>query len=361
MDNSTKQVAKEATEWVLALAEYPSPETIQSFESWIRTSSEHARQFCLCATDFAVRSHLPLVQKDAVAFWAARAERIMTEMGKRASLSASVWRPVAPSSGGGSSSRRTVAGVSRYGVGLVAAALVGTLLVIPDDSNPEQPWTVYKSLHDSSTQVLLEDDTLLTLNPASEVRARLSGRSREVQVMQGAATFAIAPEAARPFSVQLKGGSVETYGTRLTVAVTDAFSAVHVNEGTARLTAARGHEATLHGAEAARLTRDGVIERVPRGEQAVYTIRGETLAEVAATLNRDNALQVLVEGSARDVRFTGRVRIDSLEWLAALEHHGFWVEVHDTWALVREVDDAVPAARCPVPPLSDASTGGTRL
>lgn len=353
MDNSTNQTAKEATRWVLALTDAPSLETIQSFEAWIRTSPEHARQFSLCATNFAARSRLRPIQEDAVAFWARRVERILMEMAERAPLIASVWRPVASSPVGEGPIRKVVSGVRRYAMAPLAAAFIGALLVSSHESKPEQAWTAYKSLHDTSAKVLLADGTLLTLNPASVVRTRISDQARVVQVMEGAATFSIAPDIGRPFSVRVNGGSIETYGTRLTVAVTDAFSAIHVNEGTARLSA-HGRTALLYGAEAARISRDGVIERVARGEQAVYRIRDETLAQVAAAFNRDNALQVFVEGSARDVRFTGRVRIDSMEWLAALEHHGFWVQIHDTWALVRMLDDSAPPPRCPASPLADA-------
>jgi transmembrane sensor len=61
--------------------------------------------------------------------------------------------------------------------------------------------------------VPLSDGSIVTLNTSSQVRVRITGARRRVEVLRGQANFEVAEDLSRPFIVSAGGGEVRALGT----------------------------------------------------------------------------------------------------------------------------------------------------
>ncbi|WP_295555167.1 FecR family protein [uncultured Stenotrophomonas sp.] len=209
---------------------------------------------------------------------------------------------------------------------MAAAACIALLGVglVPQLMPTEQ---LYSADHGELRELVLPDQTQVRLNADSRLRARMGWFSRRVELLQGEATFDIAPDR-RPFEVQVNGLQIRDIGT--------VFDVSRRLQGT-RIGVVSGEvEVWSQGADTRRLAQlgEGRVVQVDARSHAVESLDvplsmlldwqqrkvsflDERLDEVAAAFNRHNQVQVRVldEGAA-SARLSGSLdahRIGALQ------------------------------------------------
>ncbi len=178
---------------------------------------------------------------------------------------------------------------------LVGAALLYTNM--PAEINEVQ----YSTAIGERRDFLLPDGSLLQLNTDSAVTVRMEESRRVLTLQHGEAYFDIAPNSARPLTVNTAGGSVRVLGTQFNIRQIGSKSTVSVVEGRVavmttahtgkggelapELTLVANQQANLQeGTPPAAATIEGLNVAAWRQGQLIYD--GATLADVVVDLNR---------------------------------------------------------------------------
>lgn len=190
----------------------------------------------------------------------------------------------------------------------------------------------------------LADGSVVNLNTRSRIEVRFAEHSRDIRLLEGEALFTVAHDATRPFRVSSGDSVIQALGTQFNVYRREDATTVSVLEGVVQLTMAKkadeaavarediaaGSNAPqpsptkLTAGEEAEVRLNGQIEKrtAPDIAQAAawrerkLIFRGDPLNHVAAEINRYNdAVQVRVEGAARDRRIIGVFAADDPESL----------------------------------------------
>lgn len=181
----------------------------------------------------------------------------------------------------------------------------------------------------------LPDGSELTLDADSEVQAAYYGERRELRLLRGAAFFAVAHDAARPFSVRAAGTLVTVLGTRFSVELEGNAEAptvlVAVQSGRVRVRPDQGdpgEHVELGAGDAL-----SVLASTGRGPPGVHRRRGEAapwregwlsfsdtpLGQAAGRIQRYRSAPLQVHPSVAALPVSGEVRIASAdEWLRLL-------------------------------------------
>lgn len=180
---------------------------------------------------------------------------------------------------------------------------------------------------DQPLTVRLADGSNVQLNRHSEMRVRLARASRHIVLADGEAAFDVAHDAARPFVVEAAGREVRVLGTAFDIVSHDDAFSVEVERGVVAVTA-RSSTAPVRLTAGGRVRQVGdaaaQVDAVDPGAIAawrsgVLVYRAATMAEVGRDLSRYFGKPVIVSASARDLRFTGALRIaDEKTMLAQL-------------------------------------------
>ncbi|MGC3986760.1 MAG: sigma-70 family RNA polymerase sigma factor [Pseudorhodoferax sp.] len=173
----------------------------------------------------------------------------------------------------------------------------------------------------------LPDGSTVELDADSRVQLDFFRARRAVQLLQGAAFFAVAHDRDRPFSVQAGAVRVTVLGTRFGVERLPAGGVlVQVESGRVRVEPAPGRPAQDLGAGQALLVlADGTAR--PAGGEAAPWRHGEivfadsTLGEALARLQRYTPEPLQASPDAAALPVSGRVRIaQARAWLDQLPH-----------------------------------------
>lgn len=180
----------------------------------------------------------------------------------------------------------------------------------------------------------LPDGSVLTLDALSTVEIAYFGDRREVRLFSGGAFFAVAHDAARPFSVRAAAATVTVLGTRFAVELDGGTlprtAAVGVAVESGRVRAEHGALGTaleLGAGEAVRLLPDGSVARnTADGSAGVAPWRDgwlsfsrTPLALAAERISRYRSQPVRVHADAATLPVSGEVRIARAdEWLRLL-------------------------------------------
>ena len=222
----------------------------------------------------------------------------------------------------------------------VAAAVVLAVGVWPMVPNETQ---VYQTTTRTRT-VELADGSVIRMNRHSHMSVRLRSDRREVTLSDGEAAFDVAHEADRPFVITAGDHSVQVLGTAFNVINHDQNFSVSVERGVVAVTPSRtntvlrltaGQRIEKRGAQALVMSQvDPAVVSAWRDGVLVY--RAAPLDQVADDLSRYLDKPVHVSASARDVRFTGALRVgdeaimlEQLRELAPVEvsRSADWVEL----------------------------------
>ncbi|WP_165842893.1 FecR family protein [Phenylobacterium deserti] len=242
----------------------------------------------------------------------------------------------APSREAPSRSRR------RLAIALAAAAAVALLAAIGVAYSRVQPET-FETPVGAPRQVRLADGSQLTLDTASRVRVRLTPRARTVELERGQVLFAVAHDAARPFTVVAFDVQVRALGTRFEVDRKGAQLAITLLQGAvevrgpdqARSWALRpGQQLRLAGG-AAELAPVDVAE-AEAWTSGRITLRDTPLAAAVAEVNRYSREPVRLEApDLADARVSGVFQAGDNAAFVAAAQALYDLEVHRENGAVR--------------------------
>ena len=210
----------------------------------------------------------------------------------------------------------------RWGVPIAACAVVGVGVwqLRPQDA-ALPPADVYETAPGEIRAITLADGSRIDLDAASRVEVRLAPALRSVALVRGEAAFDVSHDPARPFTVAVGDRTVRVLGTEFNIVRQSGTMRVTVRRGVVAVAGAGGTE---H-----RLTPGQQLEHQEGSPHAVVTLvsaddafawkhgvlvyRDRPLADVAADLSRHSKVPVRVDPSARRLRFTGTLSVDTLD------------------------------------------------
>ena len=207
--------------------------------------------------------------------------------------------------------------------GLAAAAACIAFVAWPGRA-PTATTTEFATAAAQRHSLTLADGTQIDLSARTRVTIALGSAERRVQLADGQAFFAVAKDAAKPFTVETPAGSVLVTGTKFAVrAEPGAGLEVLVSEGQVRVSPAASDAPVTLGA-GQRLTATGAqiaVEALPpeaiadalawRNGQVVFyaTPISQALASFARFHGRDIATSI----EAANLHIGGRYNLDDLE------------------------------------------------
>jgi len=168
-------------------------------------------------------------------------------------------------------------------------------------------------------QITLADGSVVELNTDSELTVRLRRNERDLTLLQGEATFEVAPDKSRPFIVVAGSTGVRAVGTVFNVQKSDATVEVLVTKGVVAVGPPRDVAADhfmlplvdagqMAIAASSRVTVQSLdqeeIARRLAWHEGMLLFNGQTLADVAAQFNRYNERKLVITDAT-----VGRVRI----------------------------------------------------
>ncbi|MGH8194155.1 MAG: FecR family protein [Woeseiaceae bacterium] len=238
--------------------------------------------------------------------------------------------------------------------GIAAAAIIVLLLPGPEYE------AAFQTAIGQQKEVLLPDDSVMTLNTNSEAIVHYDDEERRVRLLKGEAHFAIAPASERPFRVVAGTGTVSAVGTAFNVYLKGDLVEVTVTEGVvevrpnALLTANDEDKAGSRRPSVAPV-RTVAAERLKKGQKVEYreTIKsvsnvdpqeiarelawqagmldfqGNTLAEVIAEATRYTETRITIEDAEIEgLHVTGYLRAGDIDTLLELIESNEQVTVH---------------------------------
>ncbi|OZI77311.1 FecR family protein [Bordetella genomosp. 12] len=186
------------------------------------------------------------------------------------------------------------------------------------------------------TTQTLADGTRITLNSASAVNLRYDAARRAIELLQGEILVEVAKDAARPFVVETRDGSMRALGTRFVVSREEDDTVLQVLESrvgvqTAQQRRAHSTESTVvHAGEGVRIRADGVSPVTPLDARSIeeawaqhrLLVDDRPLAEVLDDLSRYRSGSIQYDASAiRHLRISAVLPLDdtdrALQLLAA--------------------------------------------
>ncbi|MEM9170135.1 MAG: FecR domain-containing protein [Pseudomonadota bacterium] len=261
------------------------------FEAWLTADPRHADAYDRATTVWAAYGALNRQNVDAALFEPNAADRVREIAG-----------------GFGGAADWTVRGFAVAGgafavlVLAVAAALFGGPGAPPRDL-ADNPIVAFETAVGEMREVTLTDRSVLTLGPSTRVHVAVSADRRRIDLINGAAVFAVAPDASRPFTVHADQFVARAVGTvfdvrhnggvvRLSVleGVVDAAHPVVVNNKPAGVFA---QERLVKGQRIAAVADEGLSPVQPFEERTFASWRtgrmryvGAPLSEIIADANR---------------------------------------------------------------------------
>ncbi len=159
-------------------------------------------------------------------------------------------------------------------------------------------------------RVVLADGSRVQLNTDSAVRVRYSGAERGVTLVRGEALFEVAHDAARPFIVSAGDARIEALGTRFDVRRDAGGVRVSLLEGRVQVgTAAQSQAAILRPDQAVTVQGGRVSAPSTTTAEAAagwtsgrITLRGVSLQQAVAEMNRYSRRRVIVDAPAETLR-----------------------------------------------------------
>lgn len=193
VDLQQERIDREAADWFVQRSEGDHRDTDTAFFQWLASDERHGRTY----------DEIAAIYEDVALIAAAD-----SQAGSSLDVP-SAWR-------------RRVAG------GILAASLAALALFI---AMPGTPSVSYRTGVGEIREVTLADGSVVTLGPQTQLEARIGNDGRDVEISGGAAFFAVAHDARRPFLIDAGGAEVRVVGTRFEVSRREHTTAVLVEQG----------------------------------------------------------------------------------------------------------------------------------
>ncbi len=203
--------------------------------------------------------------------------------------------------------------------GLVAAALVVTIApsLATRLIDPLAGATTYTTTVGEIRDVTLADGSVVTLDTATTLRAKVDGRVRRLALDQGAAYFAVAHDKAHPFQVAVADRQVVVTGTHFATTLREGRARVELLEGSVEVTDAGARTAAARLAPGDQVTfaagspvrREARLDpaRAVAWRQHRLVFEDAALSEVLAELSRYTDVRIRLADPA-----LGRQRVTAM-------------------------------------------------
>lgn len=194
--------------------------------------------------------------------------------------------------------------------------------------------------------VVLADGSTVHLDSRTALTFDQAGGKRTVRLLEGAAAFAVAPDARHPFTVNADGGSVTALGTAFAVRESAGRSEVAVSEHSVKVRTPAGETAVVHEGEATHFGNDSIgrVSTIDVASETAWTrgkliVFDQPLGEVVARIGRERRGYWTVRGPAASLRVNGVYDLNApLAALAALKEtfdlHAF--ELSDRFVILSQ-------------------------
>lgn len=323
---------REAAEWFIVIhgETDPEPETLQAWLRWMAADEAHRTAFEAVSAAWhhappSLMVLMPTAQElaedeydgeQSVAQW--HASKLQASQASAAKVSA-LWERM-------------------QRVSIAAAAVMAWIAVgwFFYHETPQAPaWGVFETQVGEHKELLLADQSRISLGARSRVKVNLTADRREIRLETGEAYFQVAKDTKRAFVVHAMGGSITALGTAFDVRAVRDHVTVMVAEG---VVSVRGVQTPAADAEQVRvsprqqvtfdrrgreplLVRDAPnLEERLRWREGWLIYRNEPLGNVIADVSRYTERHMEVsDHDAANLRFSGAVYREAVnEWLLAL-------------------------------------------
>ncbi len=227
-------------------------------------------------------------------------------------------------------------------VGAFAAAAVvalATFLYWPFAPKEPPAGTQYATAVGDQRSIALADGSTLMLDTQTVLVERYNPRERRVDLLQGQAQFEVRGDAARPFVVHARGGTVTAIGTRFQVRVADAGATVTLLEGEVHVAASLSNGpkrvASLQPGQTLRFDADGTLGSVQIADlramqgwmEGKLYVDNWRLQDFVAELNRYSDTQLRIDDpELREVRISGVFQTRNRDNLGRLLAQGWGIQ-----------------------------------
>jgi transmembrane sensor len=187
--------------------------------------------------------------------------------------------------------------------------------------------------------VPLADGTRVELNTATQLRAAVSSKTRDVWLDRGEAYFEVAHDAGRPFVVHVGQRQVTVLGTkfsvrregdRIEVDVVDGRVRVNTGDRAAPPVLTRGDRLIAEGRSVLVTKDEGRVTGALVWRQGLLSFDQSTLGAAAAEFNRYNRKQLVVDDpTAAAMRIGGSFEAENVEAFARLLQEAYGLKVED--------------------------------
>jgi transmembrane sensor len=311
---STERIEAEAAEWLARLDGEPGPEVHVAFERWCAASAAHRRAYAELAGTWARLDLLRDVHAETV-------EEAPAPIPERAATT-------------GTDTARPFH-IRRYAIAAVLTIAVAGATAFWMSIRPD----AYATDTGEQRRVVLADGSVVEMNTNTRLRVRETAGRRDVFLEQGEASFSVAHDATRPFSVYVDQTCVRATGTKFIVRRAQDVEVLVTEGAVALLGVAAGGAAPLLPPPDAPRVRAGQGARVGRGQVALESLsqadvdqrtawergmlmfRNDTLGAIAAEFNRYNERKlVLADARTAELRLGGYFKAANVdEFIDAIE------------------------------------------
>jgi transmembrane sensor len=207
--------------------------------------------------------------------------------------------------------------------GLAAAVLVATIApsLATRFTDPLAGATTYTTAVGEIRDVTLADGSVVTLDTATTLRAKVDGRVRRLALDKGAAYFAVAHDKAHPFQVAVADRQVVVTGTHFATTLRDGRARVELLEGSVEVTEPRASTAAarLTPGDQVTFAAGGAVRREARFDPARavawrrhrLVFEDAALSEVLAELSRYTDVRIgLADPALGRQRVTAMLPLD---------------------------------------------------
>lgn len=269
-----------------------------------------------------------------------KAQRVWQLSGAVPAQHAQHWQTPPPPTGDLPPRRR------RRPLALLGAALAACLVLTFALLLPGPEWQSGKG---EQLAMALGDGSRVTLNADSRLDSRFEAHRRVVRLQQGGAFFEVAPDADRPFVVEVGETRIEVLGTAFDVLAEEDGLSLSVAHGSVRVSDGRLHSALLdtplQAGERLRLDRrqgEVLRDQIPPRQIAAWRdglliAQDDRIGTLVQRLRRHNpGLILLADDELEAHQVTGAYRLDTpLAALRAMvEPYGGRVDSYGPWLLV---------------------------
>ena len=214
----------------------------------------------------------------------------------------------------------------------LAAAAGLAALVIAFLFFPRQAYEAsFRTAIGQHEEILLPDDSVVTLNTDSEASVHYTAEERRVHLKRGEAHFVIPPSPGRPFSVTARSGTVRAVGTAFNVYLRDDVVEVTVTEGVVEVVPSQDQAPVAERlGKGQKLEYRKTIESVSNvgpdeiarklaWQDGMLDFRDDPLAEVIAEASRYTTTRITIEDpEIEDLRVDGYFKAGDVDTLLEL-------------------------------------------